>query len=138
MITCKLIVKHQTIVSVTEASSKIASTLCQKYLTVFCQKLKIVYCSNKKVLFTFHQHVLQILLKIMWEELTTSNISISNGNIKYPTKKLIFAVNLPSELFLTTTVTNADTVIENWTKIEWFKLQWNFELYGKNPGLYKQ
>ena len=34
----RLIVKHQTIVSVTDISSKMASTLCHKWLTIFCQK----------------------------------------------------------------------------------------------------
>ena len=38
MIVFKLIVLHQTIVSVTETSSKMASILCQKWLTIFCQR----------------------------------------------------------------------------------------------------
>ena len=33
-----LSIKHRTIVYVTETSSKMASTLSQKYLTIFCQK----------------------------------------------------------------------------------------------------
>ena len=41
------------------------------------------------------------------ERLQTSNVSISNGNIKYPIGKSIFAVNLPLKLFRTT-VANAD------------------------------
>ena len=36
------------------------------------------------------------------------NVSVSNGNIKCPTGKSIFAVNLPFKLFCAT-VTNADT-----------------------------
>ena len=40
--------------------------------------------------------------------LWTSNVSISNGNIKYPIGKSIFAVNLPLKLFRAT-VANADT-----------------------------
>ena len=44
MIVFELIVKHQTIVSVTETSVKMASTLCQKLLIIFCQKAqKIVH-----------------------------------------------------------------------------------------------
>ena len=35
------------------------------------------------------------------------NVSISNGNIKYPRGKSIFAVNLPLQLF-PATVANAD------------------------------
>ena len=38
MIVFRSIVYHQTIVLVTETSSKMASTLCQKWLTIFCQK----------------------------------------------------------------------------------------------------
>ena len=41
------------------------------------------------------------------ERLWTSNVSISNGNIKYPSGKSIFAVNLPLKLF-PATVANAD------------------------------
>ena len=41
------------------------------------------------------------------ERLKTSNVSISNGNIKYPIGKSIFAVNLPLKLF-PATVANAD------------------------------
>ena len=33
------------------------------------------------------------------ERLKTSNVSIRNGNIKYPIEKSIFAVNLPFKLF---------------------------------------
>ena len=38
MLVFKLIVYHQTIVSVTEMTSKMASTLYQKWLTIFCQR----------------------------------------------------------------------------------------------------
>ena len=41
------------------------------------------------------------------ERLLTSNVRISNGNIKYPSGKSIFAVNLPLKLF-PTAVANAD------------------------------
>ena len=38
MIVFKLVVEYKTIVSVTEMFSKMASKLCQKWLTNFCQK----------------------------------------------------------------------------------------------------
>ena len=38
MIVFRLILKHQTIVLVTGMSSKMASILSQKWLTIFCQK----------------------------------------------------------------------------------------------------
>ena len=41
------------------------------------------------------------------ERLQTSNVSISNGNIKYLIGKSIFAVNLPLKLF-PATIANAD------------------------------
>ena len=41
------------------------------------------------------------------EKLKTFNASISNGNIKYPIVKSIFAVNLPLKLS-STTVANSD------------------------------
>ena len=41
------------------------------------------------------------------QRLKTSNVSINNGNIKYPIGKSVFAVNLPLKLF-SATVANAD------------------------------
>ena len=41
------------------------------------------------------------------ERLDTSDVSMSNGNIRYPIGKSIFAVNLSSKLFSLTTA-NAD------------------------------
>ena len=41
------------------------------------------------------------------ERLYTSNVSISNGNMKYPVGKSIFAVNLPLKPFFAT-IANAD------------------------------
>ena len=38
IIVFKLIFLYQAIVSVTETSYKMASTFCQKWLTIFCQK----------------------------------------------------------------------------------------------------
>ena len=44
----------------------------------------------------------------VWRYFWTSNIWVSNGNIKCPIGKLIFAVNLPLQLFRVT-VANFDT-----------------------------
>ena len=43
-----LLVKHETIVSATKTSFKMASTLCQKWLTIFCQK---ALCSSDLTIF---------------------------------------------------------------------------------------
>ena len=42
------------------------------------------------------------------ERLLTSNVSISNGKIKYPIRKSIFAVNLPLKKIFPAAVANAD------------------------------
>ena len=63
MIVFELISWHQTIVSVTETSSKMASTLCQKLLTIFVEKHKIMNGSDHTILFKFYLHVVQILIK---------------------------------------------------------------------------
>ena len=42
---------HQTIISVTETTFKMASTLCHKWLTIFVKKLQILYCSDHMILF---------------------------------------------------------------------------------------
>ena len=65
------------------------------------------FCLDNTILFKFHQYGVQILIKYRMERLQTSNISISNGNIKRPIGKSIFAVNLPLKLFRAT-VANAD------------------------------
>ena len=71
------------------------------------KKLKILYSLDNTILFKFHQHVIHILIKECMERLYTSNVSISNGNMKYPLGKSIFAVNLPLKLF-PTTIANVD------------------------------
>ena len=83
-----------------------ASTLCQKRLTILRRKLKILHSSDHTILFKFPQHVVQIIKQCV-ERLCTSNVSISNGNIKYPVGKSVFAVNLPLKLFRAT-IANAD------------------------------
>ena len=76
MIVFELIFKHQTVVSVTGTSSKMASTLCQK--------------AQNSVLFRSYDFV-QISLacgpntyQIMYGETLTSNVSIGTCNIKCP------------------------------------------------------
>ena len=96
-----------TTISVTETSFKMASTHCQKWLTIFCQK------AQNYVLFAQYDFAqistacgLKHLAIMYWETFDT-DVSISSYNIKYPIGKSIFAVNLPSELFRVT-VANAD------------------------------
>ena len=100
-IVSKLIVRHQIIVSFTETSSKMASTFCQKWLTIFlskrskCYIVRTIRCCSS---FTS-----------MWSKYLsnlTINASISNGIIKYPIGKSIFGVNLPLKPFPATV--NAD------------------------------
>ena len=43
------------------------------------------------------------------ERLKTSNVSVSNGNLKYPIGKSIFSVNLPLKLFCATVAKYANT-----------------------------
>ena len=43
------------------------------------------------IVFRFHQHVVQILIKIYLERLSTFNVSVSNGDIKHPIGKSIFS-----------------------------------------------
>ena len=76
---------------------------------MFAKKLKILYISCHTILFKFHQHVVQILINnACLERHQTSNVSVSNCNIKYPIGKSIFAINLPLKLFCATNA-NADT-----------------------------
>ena len=86
------------------------------------------------------------------EGLLTSNVSISNGNIKYPIRKSIFAVNLPLELF-PATVANTDigsikslhTFLKNCLYHKLVKFEQNrmvqtarnFEFFDKKPDLFK-
>ena len=94
--------------SVTETSSKMASILCQKLLTIFfVKKHKILYVSDHTILFKFHQRVVQILIKYCMARLLTFNVCISNGSIKYPIGKSIFAVNFSIKP-LRAIVANAD------------------------------
>ena len=110
--------------------SRLASNYCFSHSNVFqngvntfskmvdhflSKKLIILYCLDHRILFKFHQHVVQMLIKYCMERLLskrhkrlkTSNVSISNGNLKFPIRKSIFPVNLPLKLFRAT-VANAD------------------------------
>ena len=63
----RLIVQHQTIASVTEMSSKMASTLC--YIQVvdhfFCQKAQILYSSDHTICLSFTS---------MWSKYISNNV----------------------------------------------------------------
>ena len=94
------------IVYVTATSSKWRQPFLKNGYPFDAKKLKILYISYHTVLFKFHQHVVQILIKLYTERLSTF-ISVSNGSIKCPIGKWIFAVNLELEFF-SATVANAD------------------------------
>ena len=66
------------------------------------------FCIFRTILFKFHQYVVQLIIKYFMERLQTSNVSVSNGNIKFPIGKLTFALNLPLKHFHAT-VANAKT-----------------------------
>ena len=63
----RLISWHQIIiVFITGTSSKMASTLSQKWFTIFCQETQKFVYFWLTILFKCHQHVVQIRLKIMY------------------------------------------------------------------------
>ena len=88
MIVFQLILYHRTIVYVTETSSKMVSTLTQKWLTIFCQKAhNFGY---------FEQYdLVQISPGCDQNTYQIRHVSISNNSIKSPIGKSFFAVNLP-------------------------------------------
>ena len=75
--------------------------------TFLVKKHNILYDSDRTILCKLQQYVVQTLTKKCMERLYTSNVIISNSNIKSPIGKPIFAVNLPLKLFRAT-VSNAD------------------------------
>ena len=86
-----------------------ATTLSQKWLTIFCQKSSkfcifrtMRFCSN------FTSMWFKYLSNNVWRDFRLKNVSVSNGNLKFPIGKPIFAVNLSLKLSRTT-VTNATT-----------------------------
>ena len=111
----------------------------QKWLTIFCQKAQ-KFC----IVRTF---VVQILIKWCKERLWTSNVSISNDNIKCPIGKSIFCSNFAIKTFRAT-VANADlgslkflhtflknvctTCLWNMNQIIWFKLHETWSFLTKN------
>ena len=140
MIVFNLKFQHQTIVYVKGTSSKMASTLCQKWFTTFLSKSsKILYSSDHTMLFKFHQHVVQMLINI-------------NGNIKCPIGKSIFAVNWPLNRFRAT-IANTDIESQKYlhtfltkclyhmlVKFEHIRIvptTRNFELFDKKSGFLK-
>ena len=65
-----------------------------KWLTIFFSFLskssKILGSSDHTILFKFHQHVVHILIWNVWRDFRLNDVSISNGNIKYPIGTSIF------------------------------------------------
>ena len=87
------------------------STLCQKLLTILGQK------AQNFVWFGLYEFVKistacgpNTLIPKCIERLKTSNVTISNGNIKCPIEKSTLAVILPLKRFRAT-VANADIII---------------------------
>ena len=69
--------------------------LCQNGEQCLVKKLKILYTLDHTILFKFHQHVVQILYQIMYEETLDFQCQHQQyGNIKYPIGKSMFAVHL--------------------------------------------
>ena len=108
MVVLELICKHQTIVSVTETSSKMASILCQKLFTIFCQK------AQNFVWFGSYDFV-QIspvcgpnTYQIMCGETLGFQCQHQQRQHKCPIGKSIIVVNLPLKRFRAT-VAHADT-----------------------------
>ena len=67
---------------------------CQHFVKndhFFVEKLKILFSSDHTILFKFNQHVVQILSNNVWRDFLTSNVTISNGNIKCPIGKSSFS-----------------------------------------------
>ena len=95
MIGLQLILTHH-IVYVTEMSSKMASTLSQKWLTIFfiAKQSTILYISyhNYDIFYQISPACGTNAYQTMYGE--TLNVSLSNGNIKCVNEKIFFAVNL--------------------------------------------
>ena len=89
MVVFKLIDKHQ----------KLFQLRHPKWHQSFCQKGQNFVYFGPYDFGQIHQHIVQILNKKCMERLKTSDVSISNGTIKYPVGKSIFGVNLTLKLF---------------------------------------
>ena len=105
MIVFLLILKHRTIVYITETFSKMASTFSQKWLTIFCQKAE-------KIVYSLPRNFAQISPgcapnTYQWRRDFRLPMSESVMAI-CPIEKAIFAVNLPLKLFRVT-VAKTDT-----------------------------
>ena len=70
-----------------------ASTLCQKLLTIFVKRHKILYGSDHTILFNFHQHVVQIHNERDRETLLTLDFQCQHQQWyhKMPDRKTIFS-----------------------------------------------
>ena len=60
------------------------------------------------ILFKLHQDMVEITYQILHGQILDFHISVSNGNMKCPIGKSIFAVNLPLQLF-PAPIANANT-----------------------------
>ena len=97
---------HRTIAYVIETSSQMASSVSQKCLAIFWQKSQNCFLPNDFVQISpswdpnTHQ--------IMYGETLTSNVSVSNGNIKCQNGKFNFCSKFAIKI-LACYVANADT-----------------------------
>ena len=71
--------------------SKIVNHFFEKNRTKFCMARTIQFCSHFTSMWSKY-----------YGETSDFNVSISNGNIKFPIGKSIFVVNLPLKLFRAT------------------------------------
>ena len=148
----ELIFYHQKIVSVTETSSKMASTLCQKMLTIFCQKAQNFVWFGPYDYVKISPACGPNTYQIMYEETLHLQCQHSqNGSIKCPIGKPIFAVNLPLKLFRDT-VANVDIgslnclhtflkkclyhMLVKFDQNRMFQTTRHFDLYNKNQVFY--
>ena len=145
MIVFELIFYHQIIVSVTETSSKIASTLCQKFLTIFFVKKHVVVWFGPYDFVQISPACGPNTYQIMYGE----TLDFQCQHQQCPIWKSIFAVNLPLKLFRAT-VDNADignlkslhTFLKNCLYHMLVKFEQNrmvqttrkFELFDEKPG----
>ena len=72
MVVFKLIVKHQTVVSATEAvfqnDVNALSKMIKKLFGLFLFKLKSLSSSDRTILFQFHHQVVQTFLRNVWRD----------------------------------------------------------------------
>ena len=96
-------------ISATEKSSKMASTLCQNGYkkNPVLKKLTISCSLDHKILFKFHYYMVQTFLKECMEWLLISSVSISNGSTKSFNSKFTAKFDLSVRAFYVT-IADAD------------------------------